>query len=48
MNIVNNNERSIKIIEGLRKAYEKMIELKRQNKSEIVVLKNNKVVRIRP
>ena len=37
-----------KIIAGLEKSYEKLIEFKKQKKSELVVMKNNKIVRIKP
>jgi len=37
-----------KILVGLDKAYEKLIEFKKQKKSELVVMKDNKVVRIKP
>ena len=41
-------ERRNKIIKGLEKAYEKMLEFKRKNNSEIVVIKENKIVKIKP
>lgn len=41
-------ERRDKILKGLEKAYEKMIEFKRKNNSEIVVIRENKIVRIKP
>ena len=37
-----------KILLGLDKAYEKLIEFKKQKKSELVVMKDNKIVRIKP
>ncbi|EHQ42166.1 hypothetical protein [Myroides odoratus] len=37
-----------KILIGLEKAYEKMIQFKKEKNSEIVVLKGNKIVRIKP
>ncbi len=37
-----------KIIIGLEKAYEKMLEFKRQKNSDLVVIRNNKIVRIKP
>jgi len=37
-----------KILVGLDKAYEKLIEFKKQKKSELVIMKDNKVVRIKP
>lgn len=41
-------ERRNKIVKGLEKAYEKMLELKRKNNSEIVVIQENKIVKIKP
>ena len=38
----------IKILEGMDKVYEKLIEFKRKMNSELVVLKDNKIVRIKP
>ncbi|WP_205313876.1 hypothetical protein [Pedobacter nanyangensis] len=37
-----------KILVGLEKVYEKLIEFKRQKKSELVILKDGKIVKIRP
>ncbi|MGN6436572.1 MAG: hypothetical protein ACTHMM_08550 [Agriterribacter sp.] len=37
-----------KILLGLEKTYERLIEFKKQKKTEIVVLKDNKVVKIKP
>ncbi len=37
-----------KIIFGLEKAYISLIESKKQNNTEIVILQNNKIVKIRP
>ena len=37
-----------KILIGLDKSYEKLIEFKKQKKSELVIMKDNKVVRIKP
>jgi hypothetical protein len=37
-----------KIIYGLEKAYEKMLEFKRQKNSEIVIIRENKIIRIKP
>ena len=41
-------ERRNKIIFGLEKAYEKMIEFKKLKNSEIVIIRENKIVRIKP
>ncbi|MFC5873600.1 hypothetical protein SAMN05443633_101462 [Chryseobacterium arachidis] len=43
-----NNERKAKILEGLEKAYEKMLDFKRKNNSELVVIRENKIVKIKP
>ncbi len=37
-----------KILIGLEKVYEKLIEFKKQKNTEIVVLQDNKIVRIKP
>lgn len=37
-----------KILKGLEKAYEKLIEFKKAKNSELVVLRDNKIVRIKP
>ncbi|HNS42484.1 MAG TPA: hypothetical protein PKN22_06970 [Taishania sp.] len=42
------SERRNKIVKGLEKAYEKMLEFKKKNNSEIAVIKKNKIVRIKP
>jgi hypothetical protein len=42
------NERKIKILKGLDKAYEKMLDFKRRNNSEVVVIRENKIVKIKP
>ncbi|MCS3868958.1 hypothetical protein J3D55_001874 [Chryseobacterium ginsenosidimutans] len=42
------NERKIKILQGLEKAYEKMLDFKRRNNSEVVVIRENKIVKIKP
>ncbi|SFJ76489.1 hypothetical protein [Myroides guanonis] len=41
-------ERRNKILKGLEVAYQKMIELKRKNNSEIVIVKEGKIVKIKP
>ena len=40
-------ERRNKILKGLEKAYEKMIDFKKERKSELVVIRNNKIVKIK-
>lgn len=37
-----------KILKGLEKVYEKLIEFKKQKKTDLVVIQNGKVVRIKP
>lgn len=36
-----------KIVKGLEKAYEKMIAFKKERKSELVIIKDNKIVKIK-
>ena len=44
----NREERKKKILKDLEKAYEDMIEFKKQKKSKLVIIKNNKIVKIKP
>ena len=37
-----------KIVKGLEKTYEKLIEFKKQKGTELVVLRDNKIVKIKP
>lgn len=37
-----------KILEGMDKVYEKLIEFKKKMNSELVILKDNKIVRVKP
>ena len=37
-----------KILIGLEKVYEKLIEFKKQKNTELVIMKDNKIVRIKP
>ncbi|MFZ4726862.1 MAG: hypothetical protein ACOYMD_15620 [Paludibacter sp.] len=37
-----------KILKGMEKVYDKLIESKRKNNSEMVVIRNNQIVRIKP
>lgn len=41
-------EEKNKILKGLEKVYEKLIEFKRSKNSELVVLQNNEIVKIKP
>ena len=40
-------ERRNKILKGLEKAYDKMIDFKKQNKSELVIIRDHKIVKIK-
>lgn len=42
------NELFDKILKGLEKVEEKLIEFKKQKKSEIVIMKNGKIIKIKP
>jgi hypothetical protein len=37
-----------KILIGLEKVYEKLIEFKKQKNSELVIIKDNKIIKIKP
>ena len=41
-------EEKIKILKGLEKVYEKLLEFKKTKNSELVVLRDNKIVKIKP
>ncbi|MEG0761942.1 hypothetical protein [Chryseobacterium sp.] len=41
-------EEKNKILKGLEKTYEKLLEFKKTKKSELVVLRDNKIVKIKP
>jgi predicted nuclease of restriction endonuclease-like RecB superfamily len=41
-------EEKNKIIKGLEKVYEKLLEFKKAKNSELVILRDNKIVKIRP
>ncbi len=36
------------ILKGLEKVYEKLLEFKKMKKSELVIIRDNKIVKIRP
>jgi hypothetical protein len=38
----------IKILEGMEKVYEQLIEFKKKKNSELVILKEGEIVRIKP
>jgi len=42
------NIRKNKILKGLEKAYEKMLEFKKEKNSEIVIIRENKIIKIKP
>ncbi|MDA3616108.1 hypothetical protein [Polluticaenibacter yanchengensis] len=41
-------EEKYKILKGLEKVYEKLIEYKKMKNSELVVIRDNKIVKIKP
>ncbi|MEQ1554736.1 MAG: hypothetical protein ABL929_11185 [Ferruginibacter sp.] len=41
-------EEKNKILKGLEKVYEKLLDFKKAKNSELVVLRDNKIVKIRP
>ncbi|WP_196941137.1 hypothetical protein [Sphingobacterium pedocola] len=41
-------EEKDRILKGLEKVYEKLIEFKKEKNSELVVLRDNKIVKIKP
>ena len=47
MTTENKIEKRNKILIGLEKAYEKMIAFKKERKSELVIIKDNKIVKIK-
>lgn len=38
----------IKIIDSMDKVYEKLIEFKKKTNSDLIIIKDNKIVRIKP
>ena len=44
----NNKDFNQKILKGLEKVREKLIEFKKQKNSELVVMRDGKIVRIKP
>jgi hypothetical protein len=48
MNQAEQIERQEKIAAGLKIAYERMLEFKRQKHSEVVVMRDGKIVRLKP
>lgn len=41
-------EEKNKILKGLEKVYEKLLEFKKLKNSELVILRDNKIVRVKP
>jgi hypothetical protein len=41
-------EEKNKILKGLEKVYEKLLEFKKQKKTELVIMQGNKIVKIKP
>lgn len=41
-------EETKKILKGLEKVYEKLLEFKKSKNSELVVIRDNKIVRVKP
>lgn len=41
-------EEKNKILKGLEKVYEKLLEFKKSKNSELVVIRDNKIVKIKP
>jgi hypothetical protein len=48
MNLEEQLERQSKIATGLKVAYKRMLEFKRQKNSEVVVMREGKIVRFKP
>ena len=40
--------RQMKILEGMDKVYEKLIEFKRKMNTELVIMKDEKIIRVKP
>lgn len=48
METIQRSEQHRKILEGMYIVYQKLIEFKKKSNSELVVLKNNQIVHIKP
>ena len=48
MKVQSKLERGNKILNGLESSYKKMLEFKKQKKSEVVILRGGKIVKIKP
>ena len=43
-----NEELADKIMLGLEKSYQKLLATKRRNNEDLIILRNNKIVRVKP
>jgi hypothetical protein len=41
-------QNQIKILEGMDKVYEKLIEFKKKTNTELIILRDNQIVRVKP
>ena len=48
MKTYNRTQNQTKILNGMDKVYDKLIEFKKKMNSEIIILKDNKIIRIKP
>lgn len=48
MKTYNRTQNQTKILNGMDKVYDKLIEFKKKMNSELVILKDNKIIRIKP
>ena len=48
MREVSHDEKRKKLIKGLEIAYKKMLEFKRMKNTELIIMKGNKIVRLKP
>lgn len=48
MNLKEELEQQARIVAGLKIAYERMLEFKRQKNSEVIVMREGKIVRLKP
>lgn len=48
MKTYNRTQNQTKILDGMDKVYDKLIEFKKKMNSELIILKDNKIIRIKP
>lgn len=48
MKTYNRTQNQTKILNGMDKVYDRLIEFKKKMNSEIIILKDNKIIRIKP